>query len=313
MTTLTTEQLETRRKHLTASDAGAALNLDPYKSPSDLWAEKVLDCNEIDRSKNEAIALGNVLEPMLLDWCADEAGISIQRRQVWRVHDGGILACTLDGIADDGETIVEAKTTGLCVDDHWNPHIDDWGAPMTDEIPTARLPQIYVQQACFPTVKRTLVPAMIGGRGRVMFEVPRDDDAIAAVVNQLEVWWNQHVVPSVQPEAGAPSYETCKSFKRPADGPVIEVHPDDLQRYLESVERRKQAQKAENDYKAALMAECGDTYEGVTAAGVGTLRFRTENAGKRIDSKKLRHEFPDVYAEVAYDTTRVMPRFKDQW
>ena len=315
MSQLTEEQLQIRKGFLTASDCAAVLGLDPYRNAADVWAEKSCEHDDrFDRHIPDAVQIGSDLEEWLIKWGAEETGHQVHKFNVWRPHENGILGATLDAIGSPiGATdhvAFEAKTTGLCADERFIDGIDDWGPDMSDEIPPRILPQVFIQQACCPEVAYTIVPAMVGGRGRVIYRVQRDEDAIATVVEQCTAWWNKHVVAGEPPADCQPSLDTAKLLHRPPDGPTIDIEPSLLLKYLECVNARKTAKDAEDEIKAQLMAICGDTYEGVYADGVGTLRFRTESAGMRISNTELRRQFPDAWHALAYEATRVMPRFK---
>ena len=71
-----------------------------------------------DITGNEPIDVGNLLEPVLLDWAEEQLNQSIMKN-VLRIHDNGIMAANLDGMLNL-EQHIEAKTTGIT---------EGWGDP----------------------------------------------------------------------------------------------------------------------------------------------------------------------------------------
>lgn len=210
----THEQQAERLKYLTASRAPAVLGLDPWKSPADVLAEYTLPLD--GDNAGEAAEIGLDIEPALVAWAVRVRGLGAPTMQRWAVSPNGVMAATLD--ATVGESIgIEAKTAGIL-----NPAGigDEWGESGTDQIPTKYLIQVAAQFVAAPMLETILVPALIGGRGRALYEVerakPEMRDLIAEVEIRCVAWWRCHVVDRVpmEPDAPAPSMETLRRVRR---------------------------------------------------------------------------------------------------
>jgi putative phage-type endonuclease len=98
----TKEWLELRRTKIGASDAAVILGISPYKTPFQLWEEKVFGK---DQEQNGAMARGSAMEQEARECFEKMTGLSVMPKvfvQDWRM-------ASLDGITFDGKTLVEIK------------------------------------------------------------------------------------------------------------------------------------------------------------------------------------------------------------
>jgi len=100
-----------------ASEIAAVLGCDPYVTPEEQYARTR---DEASAPDNEHITRGRVFESALLDWWEILEGRRLARhdtrgahsqdaRQLPLVHPCGYARATLDGLTEDGRTIVEVK------------------------------------------------------------------------------------------------------------------------------------------------------------------------------------------------------------
>lgn len=103
------EWLELRKKSITATDIATIMGVNPYKTPYQLWQEK-LGIKEPD-TENDAMRRGKSLEPIALEsFCRlkgkyYEPAVVVGRFCPWAM-------ASLDGICDAGLSIVEIKCMG---------------------------------------------------------------------------------------------------------------------------------------------------------------------------------------------------------
>ena len=71
---ITEKQREWRRNHLGSSDSPALFGLHPFKNLGDLYLEKTQP-DLAEQVVGEAAEIGNMLEPSLVDWCAEKLGV----------------------------------------------------------------------------------------------------------------------------------------------------------------------------------------------------------------------------------------------
>lgn len=313
---LTPWQMEQRRKYLTASKVPAVLGLDPYRTPADVLAYYTLPVDE--QGAGEAAEIGLGIEPMLIDWCTRECNLTEVTRNQWRVAENGVMAATLDAVGKNGVPVgIEAKTAGIL-----NPAGvgDDWGEPGTDQIPMRYLVQVVAQLIAAPAVQRTYVPALIGGRGRVLFVVDRSRpvvmDLIEEVERQASAWWNRHVVAKepLPADAAPPSLDTLRKVRRePAT--VLNLAGDAeasaiVTAWQFAAERRKQAELDEETAKARAVALLGTAEAArINLDGeIKLLKCQEQSFGKRVDGSRLKAEMPEVFEKYATESRGVVPR-----
>jgi len=250
------------------------LGLSPYKkTPGDIYFSKVYDLPE-DDAPEDFLTTGNRLENPLLDFAADELGVSILRNQ-WRVADDGpgkgIFAAHPDAIIQGKPEGIEAKYANAAMG-------QDYGEEGTDAIPAHVVVQAQHQMYA-ARLQKVWVPVALAGFSLEfkLFSVPRDDELIDQIVTKGMEWWNRHVVPKVPPE----TYycDTCqKGFfdvpgivQCPTCGGIIiahgpEVPPIDLLKRIQRepqswVDLPKEAEKLIFEYQQAGFREKEDKDE----------------------------------------------------
>lgn len=179
----TPEWHEERRTGIGGSDAAAAIGLNPYKSPYELWLEKTGELAPLDLSDNDAVHFGNVLEGVVCDEFSQREGKQVRRvNAMLRSREHPFLVVHLDRRVVGEKAIVEAKTAGA----H---RALDFGEPGTDQIPEEYLIQaqhgMYVAEA-----ERAYVPVLIGGQKYGTYVVERDDVLIARLVKIEVSFWD---------------------------------------------------------------------------------------------------------------------------
>lgn len=101
------EWLEMRRKYITATDASAIMGVNPWKTPLQLYEEKIKGTKTLI---NPAMQRGLDMEPMALLEFEQASGHFVQPQ--WKTHpDIKWMAATFDGINEDG-IAVEIKCPG---------------------------------------------------------------------------------------------------------------------------------------------------------------------------------------------------------
>lgn len=194
--TITDKQIQRRSEYLGASDVARAITGDLHQ----VVAEKLWPETAPDLSDNDAVQLGNALEPVLLAYAATVLGNTVSRRNLERRIPGSPVLLHLDGVllassledAVTGEP-VEAKTHGLL-----GPSTDEWGEPGTADVPLYT--QVQVQLACRALgAERGHVAAWLRN-GKAMYLLPHDETMSAKLVEYANRVWESYVVPRRLPE-----------------------------------------------------------------------------------------------------------------
>lgn len=280
---LTAEQVTTRRQYIGSSDAAAIMGCNPYNTVYDVWLDKMgkLDDKQQD---TPAIDIGNLLEPALIDWCEKQVELRFDRN-VHRVHSGGVLACTHDGLQANvaPEFGCEAKTTNILT-----PFFEkeDWGFDMTDQVPD----HINIQcqhQMIVSGLRCVFVPALIGGRGLALFQVERNSDLCELILYRCTKFWNECILPGIPPGDSYPTLPVAKHIKKePNKSTRLEYST--VKQWMDAKDELKIATRNKEVAEALLLAALGDAEAADTPIGKIThmeqtrAAFTTEPATFRV-------------------------------
>lgn len=276
--TLTPEQQRAHATGIGGSEAAAACGKDPYRTRYQLYLDKIGEGEAVPES--DAIWIGNSLEFPLLKWAMETTGDVVEHAPpVVRHPSEDIMFCSLDGRSmADPKIIYECKTGGVVRGVFYDP--DEWGEPGTDEIPVKYLIQCQHNMAC-AKADICRVPALVGGRGRVLYEVQRNDALIAAIVSMERDFW-KCVIDRTPP---APETEKDVRLRWPEDiGSTAIAGGDilaDARRILDLRDQVAALKSEQDDCEFRVKRYMADaaTLDGPNGA---MFTFKTNKAGKRI-------------------------------
>jgi len=293
---ITETQRTERRRFIGSSDIAALFtgpdgkSLDPFKAASDVWASKVFDFEEATASK--AQKTGIRWEPYIIGWAAEQLGVEVETdpdkmRFVCSLHP--VFASNLDGYAViNGEhVIIEAKKTRMAA---------EWGEPGTDQIPYRVILQVHVQMLCTGW-GRAYVAAMIQGE-ECLYEVTRDERIIAAIIRRGEEFWNENVYPKVPPADCEPAdLDILKRIRRIPET-YADIDTELVTAWETAKANRLEAEKAETTAFAEVLMAVGDA-EGVMLPDGREFTYFKQRGADKVDMKRLKTEWPDVYAAIS--------------
>jgi putative phage-type endonuclease len=260
---LSPEQIEQRKRLITASDAAAILGLNPWRSPLDVWASKVHEDAKPIR-QNFKMRRGHAVEPLLLEWLGEQ-------RAPLRVVPAGDktlthplltwLGATPDGLVYDGDALkanAEAKSSGAV--EHWQ---DEAGDP---QIPDYYHPQVVVQMAVTNAPSTLVVAEILTDRGPEsepwIIEVERDRELEAIVLEELDDFRRKYIETRTPPDLESATYRQIATvFRRPQRAELLPASTEasDLaRRYLAAQEAKKAAEVEIEATKAEICKAIGD-------------------------------------------------------
>lgn len=277
-----------------ASDAAAVLGLSPWKSPVQLYMEKVGEVPEPEL--NERMEFGLMLEDVVADYYMQRNDVQVRRRNAILQHpDYPWMICNLDRVIVGQPGILEIKTTNAFNRDEWE-----------DDVPIMYLVQVQHQLAV--TGKEFCdVACLVGGNHYVQHRVWRNETIIKQLIEAEDKFWNKHVVPRIPPEwdGSEASTELLKEMYPQAKEGKSVVLPSDVR---DMIRRRNELAEAisgletqkteiENKIKGLLQ----DAEVGVVPGLDKPIRY-TNVSSQRLDTKALKEDHPDIYVDYV-DTT----------
>ena len=171
----TEEWLEMRRNAIGASDAPIIMGVSPWKTPHALWEEK-LGLRETQPT-TEAMKRGSLLEEPARGEFEKATGLKMTPRVMEHPTYDWMIA-SLDGISEDGKSIVEIKCPGR----------EDHLTALTGEVPEKYYAQLQHQLAV-TGLYMVYYYSYDGERG-ITIEVKRDDKYIDQLISMELAFWN---------------------------------------------------------------------------------------------------------------------------
>lgn len=254
---LTERQLATRKQYVGASEVPAICGVSPFKSSWDIWAEKVGLAQP--QPPNEAMQLGLILEPALLDWAHREiAPLKRNVQRVVKLSRTCRLRATLDAVFKVNGHIEPLEVK---VGTAYSPRSREWGEPGTDEVPLDVKLQVQAQlMACKAEAGHVL--ALLPGPRLAHYSVRADGTLQEEIKDRIIDFW-KYVEKREPPPDSAPSAAVFHVIERSGD--LAKVPADQLEEILSAYQNaraeRLKAEKAEQAAKNRLFelagAACG--------------------------------------------------------
>lgn len=306
---ITAEKREERRQSIGASDAAALLGIDPFKSARDVWASKVYPTDDVS---SEAMALGTAMESVVLDWAEQQFGKLTRGGRITLGH----LAVNLDAETADGIP-VEAKTSGLT-----GPVYGEWGEAGTDQVPQWVTVQVHAQMLV-TQADHAYVAALLGGRGFVLYRVPRSQSLVELILKSTNRFWMDYVVTETPPpDTETTSLEVLERIRRePKSTVAIESVPraewqtadivelanricergDIVEHYQSAAAIEGFVKKLRKAVRANVLTLMGDAEQLLLPDGRAVTYLPQTRTG--VDAKALLAQFPEAHAACNKTTT----------
>jgi len=275
--------LEERRTGVGSSDAPAILGVSPFSSPLAVYSEK-LGLTE-DREATEAQRWGHLLEPLIAEEFAREAGREVRMAgQLLRSKATPWQLSTLDATQEcadhEGPGLLEIKATGF--------RIGDW----TEGVPEHVFVQVQHQFAV-TGMRWGSVAVLQGGCKLLWTDVERDDDFISRLLlpAESEFWRRVLAQEPVAPDGSAASREALRALYPSDSGAVVELPGEFVALDDERCELKEQVKDIEARIEwidQQLKAAIGGAQLGLLANGARYALKVTNRAGYTVQPTSFR-------------------------
>ena len=284
------EWLQLRRRGIGGSDASVIMGKNPYRSILQLWEEKTGKLPVTDDG-NEYTYWGNVMEPIIRKEFMNRTGLKVRQKHAMIFHkDYPYLFADVDGIVTDerGEKcIFEAKTASQYKAEQWE-----------DRVPEEYILQVqHYLEVC--GMDKAYIAALIGGNKFVFHTIYRDDDLIRNLISREKEFWEGCVLTDTEPvmdDSDATRDYLNQKYSDPIEG-SIQLQEDMksvLAEYQDVDCKIKELEKQKTGFANQIKAAMGE-YE--TGEVDGTVVSWKKISRESLDSKRLRKEQPEVFAE----------------
>ena len=278
------EWLAIRHGYIGGSDAGAIIGMNPYNSAFAVWAEKTGKTEPF--GGNIATRTGTLLEDLVARLFMEETGKKVQKLNFTLVNDAYPFACAnLDREIIGEDAFLECKTTNNLVN--------------VKKFRNGEFPDVwYAQVTHYMAVtgaKKAYLAVLSECRDFRIFELERDEDEIAALMDAERAFWNDYVLTGQTPPADGHS-ATSSAIRQM--WPEDDGDAADLTEYAEALEQRKalneqiKALKTEVDaIDNSIKTVMGDAAKG--SCGRFTVSWKLQNTSA-LDREKIKADYPDI-------------------
>lgn len=283
------EWLILRKKSIGGSDAGCLVDMNPWKSPITLYADKMGLSK--DKETNEAMRLGNDLEEYVAQRFCEETGKKVRKDNFMWMHDD------YDFITANVDREIVGENAGLeCKTMNSFAGYDLEGG----EVPA----QYYAQCQHYMMVKgydRMYLAILVFQKGIFTVTVERNQEFIDELMAAEIHFWTENIEKKQMPapDGSEDSLETLQTVFPQEHSAEIDVDDTQIKRYRELADLIKKLKTEQDEVKAQICFALGDA-----AVGIGNDFACSWKSQKRssVDSKLLKAEYPDVYAKVVKES-----------
>lgn len=281
--------LKERQCGIGGSDVGAILGVNKYKTPFEVYLEKTEPITEI-KEQSESAYFGDIFEDIVAKEFEKRTGLKVRRdRKHYKHKDHPFMVANIDRKIVGENAILECKTANQYLLKEWE----------YEEIPASYLLQVQHYLAVTGADKG-YIAVLIGGQKFIWKEVSKDDELIQIIIQAEKDFWGlvEAKTPPVLDGSSAAEKYLKEKYKEAEKNKSVELgfeYKDKIKNYLEMKEQLKNFEIQVKELENQIKYEMGSA-EYAYAPGY-SLSWKNV-LSNRVDSKKLKAEYPEVYEKV---------------
>lgn len=285
--------LQVRKGGIGSSDAAAAVGLNPYKSPLELWLEKSGRDEHLpkldSRDETTPVYWGTLLEPIVAAHYTRRTGNRVRRLNAVLQHSQHpwmLANIDREVMGAPDVQILECKTAGL--NGAWL-----WKQGVPEYI------QLQVHHQLAVTGKQAAdVAVLIGGQDLQIHRIVRDETMIAQLVELEQRFWRLVETDTPPPADGSDSAALALKALWPQDrGAVLDFRGDlemsatfsdlvSLRELLSVTEQR------EAEVRQRIQQRVGDA--SIARFDAGEVRWKRSKDGSALDTERFQVDHPEI-------------------
>jgi putative phage-type endonuclease len=279
------EWLELRKKGIGGSDSAAIVGLDRYRSPFDVYADKLGLRSEIP--DNEAMRQGRDFEQYVAERFMEATGKKVRRRNAMLQHpEYPFMNANIDRWVVGENAGLECKTTSVLNRAKFS----------QGEFP----PNYYVQCMHYMAVTgadRWYLAVLVLNKAFHVFTIERDEAEINALIEAEKDFWENHVLKQIPPAPDG-SESTSEIIKqlfpeaREREEVALFGYEDKIEQYLQLDSQVKKLEKQRDALKQELQLALSDAEIGRAQGYVVEWKNQVRQA---LDTQKLKKEQTEIY------------------
>lgn len=285
------EWLEWRKKGIGGSDAGAILGLSKFKNAFQIYLEKVGEVDISEENQSEYAYWGQQLEELVAKEFTKRTGKKVRRCNIILQHpEYSFMCANLDRIVVGEDAFLECKTTSAYNAREWK----------EEEIPGSYIIQLQ-HYLSITGYEKCYIACLIGGNRFIWKEIKRDQELINIIIRAEKTFWEEHVLKKIPPTLdGSSAAEQYLKEKYKVGNPDITIelkyeYKDKIQRYFELKQSLLEIEDEVKAIENQIKNELGEAEKGYVDKYITIWKTITSS---RVDSKKLKAEYPEIYEKV---------------
>lgn len=293
--------LNVRKQGIGSSDAAAAVGLNPYQSPLELWMVKTGRDGNLPKDdpndEDSPLYWGSLLEPIVAAHYTRRTGHRVRRINAVLQHPDPDKVWMLANIdrevlgAEDVQ-ILECKTAGEFGARLWKEGVPDYVS-------------LQVQHQLAVTGKRAAdVCVLVCGQQIRIHRVERDDVLITRLIELERQFWRYVESDTAPPADGSESAERALRCLYPSDaGTTLDLSEDrELSKtFADLVALRQdiaQREKTEAQLKQKIQQSMGDASQAIFETG--SVSWKRSKDGVGVDLDKLTKDNPTLVRQYQF-------------
>lgn len=286
---LSVQQLAERRTGLGASDAAAAIGLSRWKTPLQLYLEKIGLAQESD-SEALHLEMGQALEPMIIARFEKKQRVTVTDRQRKFVDPTWPQRwVTTDGVASD-RGMVEAKSVGMADPAEWGEEFEDGAVPM-----------IYLVQSQHGLACTGLpfawMPVVILNRQFRIYRIQRDEELIELITTKEREFMAMVEARTPPPPINLEDAQIMWPSHR--EGKRIEASDEialTVAEFKASKQKMKDLEFSQETLKLRVQKAMGDAAE-LVYCGKVVCTWKQAKPSKKFNEDAFAIAHPDLYQQ----------------
>ncbi|MBS5886547.1 MULTISPECIES: YqaJ viral recombinase family protein [Clostridium] len=283
------EWLKERQCGIGGSDVGAILGVSKYKTAFEVYLEKTEPITEVGE-QSESAYFGDIFEDVVAKEFEKRTGKKVRRdRKHYKHKEYHFMVANIDRRVVGENAILECKTANQFLANDWE----------GEEIPASYL--LQVQHYLFVTeAELGYIAVLIGGQKFIWKQVQRDEELIEMIIEAENEFWKMVEDKTPPPLDGSSAAEKylLEKYSNAEVGKIEELgleYKDKIKNLFELKYQKDLLDTQIKEIENQIKFELKDAEIGFVPGYSVSWKNVSSN---RVDSKKLRVEYPDIYKEV---------------
>ncbi len=278
--------LQYRKKGIGGSDAGSICGLNPYSTAISVFQDKT-QLQAEEKADNEAMRQGRDLEEYVARRFTEETGKKVRRANaIFYKEEQPFMLANVDRLIVGENAGLECKTASAYSADKWK----DGHIPESYEIQCHHYMAVTGADAWY-------IACVILGKEFIWHKIERDEEIIQMLIRLESDFWNNHVLTEKMPapdgsKAAEELLAKCYGSSDPEKTVSLVGFDEKLKRRAEIAVLQDKLDQEKKQIEQEVKVYMED------AERADSDRFSVSwksVVSNRVDSKKLKADYPDVY------------------